>query len=135
MATGQRAFGGTTAAVVFDAILNRDPASLTRLNPRLPAGLEQIIAKALQKNCQERYQSAAEILADLKAIEAGGQAHLGGGRAASRRKLWLPALAVLAVAAVIAMVFSFRQRPSYKLTEKDTVVLSDFANSTGDPIL
>jgi serine/threonine protein kinase len=134
MATGQRAFGGTTAAVVFDAILNRDPVSLTRLNPQLPAELQQIIAKALRKNREERYQSAAEILADLKAIEAGGQVQVHGGGGASKRRLWAPALALLAIAAVIAMVFSLRYRTSHKLTEKDTIVLADFANSTGDPI-
>jgi eukaryotic-like serine/threonine-protein kinase len=135
MATGQRAFGGTTAAVVFDAILNRDPASLTRLNPQLPAGLQHVIAKALQKKRQDRYQSAAQIVADLKAIEAGERPHVGGGgHAAARRKLWLPTLAVLAIAAVIATVFSFRQRLSHKVTEKDTIVLADFANSTGDAV-
>jgi len=134
MATGQRAFDGTTAAVVFDAILNRDPASLTRLNPRLPEGLEPIIAKALQKDRQARYQSAAEILGDLKAVAAGGQARVGGGRTRSGRKLWLPVLVVLVIAAVIAMVFSFRQRLSHRLTEKDTIVLADFANSTGESV-
>jgi serine/threonine protein kinase len=134
MATGQRAFGGTTAAVVFDAILNRDPVSLTGLNPQLPAELQQIIAKTLRKNREERYQSAAEILADLKAIEAGGQVQVHDGGAASRRGLWIPALALLAIAAVIAMVFTVRHRTSHKLTEKDTIVLADFANSTGDPI-
>src|SRR5208337_4807817 len=134
MATGQRAFAGTTAAVVFDAILNRDPASLARQNPELLGGLERIIAKALQKNCQERYQTAAEMLADLKAIESGGQVHSGRARAVSRRKLWIPALAVLAIAAVVATVFNLRQRPSHKLTEKGTIVLADFANSTGDAI-
>ena len=50
MATGQRAFGGTTAAVVFDAILNRDPVSLTRLNPDVPPKLEDVINKALEKD-------------------------------------------------------------------------------------
>jgi serine/threonine protein kinase len=134
MATGQRAFGGTTSAVVFDAILNRDPASLTRLNSHLPDGFEAIVCKALQKDRQERYQSAAEILGDLKAVAAGRQSHLGGGRSASKQKRWLPALAVLAIAVVIAMVFSFRQRLSHKLTEKDTIVLTDFANSTGDAV-
>jgi serine/threonine protein kinase/Tfp pilus assembly protein PilF len=133
MATGQRAFGGTTAAVVFDAILNRDPVSLSRLKPQLPEGLAHIVGKALHKDRQERYQSAAEMLADFRAIEAGAQVH-SGRSVASREKLWLPALAVLAIAAVIAVVFSLRQRPSRKLTETDTVVLSDFANSTGDPI-
>jgi serine/threonine protein kinase/tetratricopeptide (TPR) repeat protein len=134
MATGQPAFEGTTAAVVFDAILNREPASLTRLNPHLPDGFEAIVCKALQKDRQTRYQSAAEILGDLKAVAAGRQAHGGGGRSASKQKRWLPALAVLGIAVVIAMVFSFRQRLSHKLTEKDTIVLTDFANSTGDSV-
>jgi tetratricopeptide (TPR) repeat protein/predicted Ser/Thr protein kinase len=134
MATGHRAFDGNTAAVVFDAILNRDPDPPVRLNPRLPQGLEHIIDKALQKERQERYQSAAEIVADLKAIETGAQVHAAVGRAASKRKQWLAALAVLAVAVVIAIVFGFRQRQSRKLTEHDTLVLGDFNNSTGDPV-
>jgi len=134
MATGRRAFDGNTAAVVFDAILNRDPEPLVRLNPRLPQGLEHIIQKALQKERQDRYQSAAEIVADLKAIETGAQVRAAVGRAASKRKQWLAALAVLAVAVVIAIVFGFRQRQSHKLTEHDTLVLADFNNSTGDPV-
>jgi eukaryotic-like serine/threonine-protein kinase len=133
MATGQRAFGGTTAAVVFDAILNREPAPLSRLNPGLPDGLKSIIAKALQKDLQARYQSAAEILCDLKAA-ATGSAYVGGSRTARNRKLWLPTLAVLAVAAVIAMIFSVRQRQSQQLTEEDTIVLTDFVNKTGDAV-
>jgi serine/threonine protein kinase/Tfp pilus assembly protein PilF len=134
MATGQRAFGGTTAAVVFEAVLNRDPASLTRLNPKLPDGLELIVAKALRKDRRERYQSAAEILGDLRAVAAGGHAQLAGEHAASRRRRWLQALAMLTIAAVIAIILSFRRPQSPKLTEKDTVVLSDFANSTSDAI-
>jgi eukaryotic-like serine/threonine-protein kinase len=134
MATGHRAFDGNTAAVVFDAILNRDPEPLVRLNPRLPQGLEHIIKKALQKERQDRYQSAAEIVTDLKAIETGAQVRAAVGRAASKRKQWLAALAVLAVAVVIAIVFGFRQRQSHKLTEHDTLVLADFNNSTGDPV-
>ncbi len=134
MATAQRAFGGTTAAVVFDAVLNRDPTSLTRLNPQLPDALEQIVSKALQKDRRERYQSAAEILGDLKAIEAREYLQMGGRHTATRRKLWLAVLAVLMIAAVIAIVFIFRQRQSHKLTEKDTIVIGDFANSTSDAV-
>jgi eukaryotic-like serine/threonine-protein kinase len=133
MATGERAFDGTTVAVVFDAILNRDPASITRLNPHLPGGLEPIIAKALQKNRQARYASAAEIVADLKAIESGGKARVGL-RAGWMRKWWLPALALLAIAAVIVAGLRFRQLRSQKLTEQDTLVLADFTNTTGDPV-
>jgi|HubBroStandDraft_6_1064221.scaffolds.fasta_scaffold04166_6 serine/threonine protein kinase/tetratricopeptide (TPR) repeat protein len=134
MATGDRAFGGTTAAVVFDALLNRDPVSLTGRHPRIPDGLEPIIAKALQKDREARYQSAAEILADLKIVAGGEHAPVRFGQATSNRKLWLPALAVLMIAAVIAIIFSFRHRPSHALTEKDTIVLADFANSTGDAV-
>jgi eukaryotic-like serine/threonine-protein kinase len=134
MATGQRAFCGSTVAVVFDALLNRDPVLPTQLNPQLPDGLEPIISKALLKDREKRYQSAADILSDLRAIASGEQVHVGGARAASRRKRWLPALAVLAIAAVIAVSFSFRQRRSHKLTDTDTIVLADFANSTGDTV-
>jgi len=70
MATGQRAFSGNTTAVVFDALLNRDPVAAASVNPHLPEGLDPIITKALRKNRQERYQSAAEMLADLKAVQA-----------------------------------------------------------------
>src|ERR1700685_4401943 len=134
MATGQRAFDGTTAAVVFDAILNRDPASLTRANPQLPAGLQSIVAKALQKDRQKRYQSAAEIVGDLKAVATGQHVELARGHAGSKRMLGLAALAVLAIVAVIALGLSFRRRQSHKLTEQDSLVLADFANSTGDPV-
>ncbi len=134
MATGQRAFGGTTAAVVFDAILNRDPVSLAQRNPPVPDGLEPIIAKALQKDRKARYQSAADMLADLKLVAAGEHASVSAGRAASNKNLWLAGLAVLVVIAVIATVFSFRQRLSNKLTKEDTVVLADFTNSTGDAV-
>jgi eukaryotic-like serine/threonine-protein kinase len=133
MATGQVAFGGSKVAVVFDAILNRDPVSTARLNSRLPDGLTDIIAKAMQKDRRERYQSAVEILGDLRAIAAGRHAHVAG-RAASRRKLGVTALLMLAIAVAIAVSFSFRQRQSHTLTEKDTIVLADFANSTGDAI-
>jgi eukaryotic-like serine/threonine-protein kinase len=133
MATAQVAFGGTTVAVVFDAILNRDPLPTTRLNPQLPEGLTHIIRKALEKDRQQRYQSAAEILGDLKAVAAGSHAEVAG-RAASRRKRWLAALATLAIAAVIAVSYGVRQRASHRLTEKDTIVVADFANSTGDPV-
>jgi tetratricopeptide (TPR) repeat protein len=134
MATGDRAFGGTTAAVVFDALLNRDPVSLRGRHPPIPDGLEPIIAKALQKDREARYQSAAEILADLKIVAGGEHAPVRFGHAASNRKLWLPALAVLVIAAAIAIIFSFRHRPSHALTEKDTIVLADFTNSTGDAV-
>ncbi len=69
MATGRQAFGGSSTAVVYDAILNRAPSSPSRLNPTLPHELERIIHKALEKQPDHRYQSAADLRADLKRLK------------------------------------------------------------------
>jgi len=69
MATGNPAFGGSTPAVIFDAILNRAPAPPTQLNPQLPAKLEEILGKALEKDRELRYQTASEMRADLKRLK------------------------------------------------------------------
>jgi tetratricopeptide (TPR) repeat protein/predicted Ser/Thr protein kinase len=68
MATGERPFQGTTTAVIFDAILNREPAAPMELNANVPLELERIIGKALDKDRRLRYQTAAELRADLERI-------------------------------------------------------------------
>ncbi len=69
MATGSRAFTGKTPAVVFHAILERTPAPAREANPALPAKLDEIISKALEKDRDMRYQTAAELRADLKRLK------------------------------------------------------------------
>ena len=68
MATGQQAFAGVTNAVIFDLILNRQPAPALSLNPALPAELVRVMNKALEKDADLRYQSAGELLSDLKRL-------------------------------------------------------------------
>ena len=78
MATGRRPFEGETAAVLFDAILNRQPVSPSRVNPAVPAALERVIARALEKDRDSRYSSAAALRRDLedarRTLEKSGRA-------------------------------------------------------------
>ncbi len=69
MATGRRAFTGNTPAIIFEAILNKTPTSAVRLDPKLPDALERIINKSLEKDPRLRYQSAADLRADLQRIK------------------------------------------------------------------
>jgi serine/threonine protein kinase/Tol biopolymer transport system component len=120
-ATGRPAFSGNTAAMVFDAILHKAPTSAVRLNPDLPAELDQITNKALEKDRNLRYQSASEVVLDLKRlkreIEFGriskAFSHTTVATAApsapdhprSRAKIMAISAAVLTVAAVLAYLF------------------------------
>ncbi len=116
MATGKKPFSGTTTAVIFDGILNRAPVSPVRINPDLPAELERIVNTALEKDRELRYQTAAELRADLKRLKrdsesgrvAAATATVAGPPARSRIPLWIGgAIALLAIAGV-AWVLSTR---------------------------
>src|ERR1700674_3376511 len=69
MATGRMAFSGNTAAIVHEAILNRAPVPVARLNPEVPPKLEEVIAKAVEKDRKLRYQTAADMRTDLQRLK------------------------------------------------------------------
>ena len=139
MSTSRLPFRGETSGAISDSILNRAPTPPTRLNPELPAELEHIIGKCLEKDRNLRYQHASEICADLQRLkrDTGSQRGISSqsvpprSRIASRWKAIVPA-ATIVLALSIAGFFYLRAAP--KLSDKDTIVLADFANSTGDAV-
>ncbi len=118
MATGQAAFSGNTSAALFNAILNRTPVSPLRLNPELPALLEDILNKLLEKDRELRYQSAAELRTDLKRLKRSTESSRAHALAAvaspveaaatvarSRWQPWMSAAAVAGLAVLLAVLY------------------------------
>jgi eukaryotic-like serine/threonine-protein kinase len=158
MSTGRPAFAGNSSAEIFDAILNHAPVAPVRLNAEIPAELERILNKALEKDLALRYQHASDIRTDLQRLKRdteSGRVATGvppefarsterlpavtmadtvGTPVKSRRNLLLAAAALLLIVLLTgAVYFRFHARAP-KLTDLDTVVLTDFTNTTGDPV-
>jgi eukaryotic-like serine/threonine-protein kinase len=150
MATGVLPFHGETSAVIFKAILDSEPPPPIRFNREFPAELERIIFKALEKDRNLRYQNAADMRTDLQRLkrdtETGrvASASSASGRVAALKEsgtrarkvnIWkVIAPSFMVLIALIAGGLYYRSHRFRPLTDKDTVVLADFANSTGDPV-
>jgi eukaryotic-like serine/threonine-protein kinase len=170
MATGRPAFSGSTSAVIFEAILDRAPIPPLRLNPALSPDLERIILRCLEKDPKLRYQTAADLVADLRRYKRDSDS----GRSASRsveavpvteapsaslvsaaapaptasvpslslvrsaarllptRRARWAALAAVVMIAAFASVLYFRRGEA--LTQQDYILLTDFANTTGEAV-
>jgi len=141
MATGRMTFPGKSAAVIHDAILNRAPTPLARVNPDLPPELERIVNKALEKDRKLRYQNAADMRTDLQRLKRDTESERppaatsavdgAGGKLGLGWKVLVPAALLLAALAVGTYFYFHR---TSKLTDKDTIVLADFTNTTGDTV-
>jgi predicted Ser/Thr protein kinase len=179
MATGKMAFDGGSSGEICGAILHQEPAPASQVNPAVTPWLEAVIRKALEKDVNLRYQSAAEMRADLQRLvrdtesgryrvvdaSAASGVKLGSGAAvaepakadeergassgakvateavrgtagAKTRSWWLTAIPIVAGVVVVAIALGwwYHARQGRKLTDRDTVVVADFENSTGDPV-
>jgi serine/threonine protein kinase/tetratricopeptide (TPR) repeat protein len=151
MATAQPAFAGKTVGVVVGAILNRNPVAASQVNPHVLSELEAIICKAFEKDPNLRYQHASELRADLQRLkrdsdssrEAGdvqlvdatntAQASVAVSTTSKHSPLWRILVPVTVIVAVIALgTYAYFKKRPVMLTEKDTIVLADFNNKTGD---
>ena len=136
--TAKLPFLGDTSGVIFESILNRAPVPPVRFNPGIPPELERIISKALEKDCDTRYQSAAELKADLKRLkretESGKTAIVPRERPHPKTIYIAMAASILSIVIVAATIVEFRVH-SNQTTEIDSIAVLPFVNTSGDPNL
>jgi len=140
MCTGTLPFRGDTTGVMFDSILNRAPVPPVRINPDTPLTLEEIINKCLEKDRNLRQQHASDLRTDLQRLKRdtgsvnslalkAGNVEASVGKPGTRLSI-----AAVVLVAVLAAGYFFFHRAAPKLTKKDTIVLADFDNRTGDAV-
>jgi serine/threonine protein kinase/tetratricopeptide (TPR) repeat protein len=149
MLTGQRAFQKATSADTMSAILNEDPPTISQVTTNIAPGLQRLVQRCLEKNPEQRFQSASDLAFALDALsESSGyvSASSPSGRSFSdrpgtawtrlfhSRQAWIIGSAAIVVAALIAGIIYHRSPQTRTLTDKDTIVLADFTNTTGDSV-
>ena len=153
MATGRLAFGGDTTAIIFESILNRTPVAPVRLNPDVPPKLEEAINKLLEKDRRLRYQTAADLEADLRRLKrdsdtgrvaasasppeglfrSGGVDDHGRHHTPEKESGEDSDTGGCHRAAAVAAACSSGLPRDPLLTERDSILIADFVNTTGDP--
>jgi eukaryotic-like serine/threonine-protein kinase len=138
MATGKLPFDGASAGEICGAILHQEPAPLSQSNAKVVPALQAVIHKALEKDRNLRYQYASEIRTDLQRLHRDTEsAPISASRPEATthpRMHWKVVLSVAFVVVPLVVGGYFYYHPRPKLTDKDTIVLGDFSNTTGDPV-
>ena len=139
MATRRLPFDGPTKPVVFEALLGKAPVPPRQINPAIPEDFERIILKALEKDRETRYQSASDMRADIKRLaRQTDSSHsvpvAAPAVAARRRRPWQIPAAAAALVLAGAGAWWWHSRSARPVSQKDTVVVADFVNTTGDPV-
>jgi serine/threonine protein kinase/Tol biopolymer transport system component len=141
MATGIPPFRGETSGVIFEAILNRAPIPVARLNSAIPADLGRVIDKAMEKDRDVRYQHASELRADLKRLRRDTNSGRTDAVSAAeldrkKNKIFLPILTASLLVLLLLAAFIFRKRLAHQTLEsREWVQLTNFVDSATSPAL
>ncbi|HXG88517.1 MAG TPA: protein kinase [Vicinamibacterales bacterium] len=136
MMTGTPAFARPSAVATFDAVLHSTPPAAVRLNPEVPLELERILARALDKDRELRYQSTTDLRAELRRLKRATAEHpVAPAPAAAKRSLGRSRLAVTAIVVAGVVLAGFWLAPKTPaLTEEDEILVADFTNTTGETV-